>query len=294
MQAAFFDVDKTVIARSSMAAFAPAFRRQGLLRRRTLVRGAWTHLVFVRFGAGAKKLARLQRSVLALTAGWDQALVRRVVASELDAVILPVAFTDAVTAIESHRRAGQRVYLVSAAPEEVVGPLAARLGVDGAIASQAQVDANGLYTGRMDRYVYGAAKAEAMAEFARRDGVVLADSWAYSDSATDVPMLEAVGHPVAVNPDRALRRIAEERGWETRRFRQLGLPPATDPEAVTPEAVTPEAVTPEAVTPEAVTGDGPLGRRVRRWSVPALAAVAAASGGVTAWHFLHRPPAPAH
>ncbi|MDQ2725277.1 MAG: HAD-IB family hydrolase, partial [Actinomycetota bacterium] len=178
MQAAFFDVDKTVIARSSMAAFAPAFRRQGLLRRRTLVRGAWTHLVFVRFGAGAKKLARLQRSVLAITAGWDQALVRRVVATELDAVILPVAFTDAIDAIDSHRRAGHRVYLVSAAPEEVVGPLAARLGVDGAIASQAAVDANGFYTGRMDRYVYGPAKAEAVAEFARRDGVVLADSWA--------------------------------------------------------------------------------------------------------------------
>ncbi|MDQ2725073.1 MAG: hypothetical protein M3Y36_06215, partial [Actinomycetota bacterium] len=124
---------------------------------------------------------------------------------------------------------------------------------------------------------------------ARRDGVVLADSWAYSDSATDVPMLEAVGHPVAVNPDRALRRIAVDRGWETRRFKRLGLP-ATQ-EAATQEAATQEAVTQEAVTQEAVTADGPRGRR---WRVPALAAVAAASGGVTAWHYLHRPPAPAH
>ena len=278
MAAAFFDVDKTVIARSSMAAFAPTFRRQGLLRRRTLMRGMWTHLLFVRFGAGAKKLARLQRTVLALTQGWDQALVRRVVASEIDEVILPVAFSDAIDAIESHRQAGQRVYLVSAAPEEVVGPLAARLGVDGAIASQAEVDASGFYTGRMDRYVYGLAKAEAVAAFARRDGVVLADSWAYSDSATDLPMLEAVGHPVAVNPDRALRRIAAERGWETRRFKRLGLPsPAPSPA---------DTGAPSGVAPR----DG----RVRRWRVPALAAVAAASGGVTAWRYLRRPPACAH
>lgn len=278
MAAAFFDVDKTVIARSSMAAFAPTFRRQGLLRRRTLMRGMWTHLLFVRFGAGAKKLARLQRTVLALTQGWDQALVRQVVASEIDEVILPVAFSDAIDAIESHRQAGQRVYLVSAAPEEVVGPLAARLGVDGAIASQAEVDASGFYTGRMDRYVYGLAKAEAVAAFARRDGVVLADSWAYSDSATDLPMLEAVGHPVAVNPDRALRRIAAERGWETRRFKRLGLPsPAPSPA---------DTGAPSGVAPR----DG----RVRRWRVPALAAVAAASGGVTAWRYLRRPPACAH
>ncbi|MDQ2754683.1 MAG: HAD-IB family hydrolase [Actinomycetota bacterium] len=278
MAAAFFDVDKTVIARSSMAAFAPAFRRQGLLSRRTLMRGMWTHLVFVRFGAGAKKLARLQRTVLALTQGWDQALVRRVVASEIDAVILPVAFSDAMDAIESHRQAGQRVYLVSAAPEEVVGPLAARLGVDGAIASQAEVDANGFYTGRMDRYVYGSAKADAVVEFARRDGVVLADSWAYSDSVTDLPMLEAVGHPVAVNPDRALRRIAMERGWEIRLFKRLGLPSLAPPPTDT----------------GAGPGVGPRKGRVRRWQVPALAAVAAASGGVTAWRYLRRPPACAH
>lgn len=278
MAAAFFDVDKTVIARSSMAAFAPAFRRQGLLRRRTLMRGIWTHLVFVRFGAGAKKLARLQRTVLALTMGWDQALVRQVVASELDALILPVAFSEAIEAIESHRQAGQRVYLVSAAPEEVVGPLAARLGVDGAIASQAEVDADGFYTGRMDRYVSGSAKAEAVAEFARRDGVVLADSWAYSDSATDLPMLEAVGHPVAVNPDRALRRIAAERGWEMRRFKRLGLPSPVL----------------SSIDTGAEPGVAPRDEWVRRWRVPALAAVAAASGGVTAWRYLRRPPACAH
>jgi HAD superfamily hydrolase (TIGR01490 family) len=281
MQAAFFDVDKTVIARSSMGALAPAFRRQGLLRRRTLVRGAWTHVVFVRFGAGAKKLARLQRSILALTQGWDQAVVRRVVASEMEGAILPVAFTDAVETIESHRRAGRRVYLVSAAPEEVVGPLAAQLGVDGAIASQAEVGADGCYTGRMHRYVYGSAKAAAVAEFARRDGVVLADSWAYSDSATDVPMLEAVGHPVAVNPDRALRRVARQRGWETCRFKRLGLP-AIDP--------VPAPVAPATRRRRRRAQQG----RVRRWRGPALAAVAAASGGVTAWRYLRRPPAAAH
>ena len=182
----------------------------------------------------------------------------------MDAVILPVAFTDAIDAIESHRRAGQRVYLVSAAPEEVVAPLAARLGVDGAIASQAAVDANGIYTGRMDRYVYGPAKAEAVAEFARRDGIDLADSWAYSDSATDLPMLEAVGHPVAVNPDRALRRIAAERGWEIRRFKRLGLPLTADPSVDGVEAVEDVAL-PGRTGPPGGGGGRRRRRRGVRW-----------------------------
>jgi phosphoserine phosphatase len=120
--------------------------------------------------------------------------------------------------MEAHRLAGDRIYLVSASPEEIVLPLAELLGADGAISSVAEVDAEGRYTGRMAFYAYGPSKADAMRELAERAGIDLAESSAYSDSATDIPMLETVGRPVAVNPDRPLARAARERGWETRQF----------------------------------------------------------------------------
>jgi hypothetical protein len=110
------------------------------------------------------------------------------------------------------------VYLVSASPEEIVLPLADLLGVDGAICSRGEVDEQGRYTGRMAFYAQGEAKATAMRELAERTGIDLGASSAYSDSATDLPMLEAVGHPVVVNPDRDLARVARERGWEVRKF----------------------------------------------------------------------------
>ena len=94
-------------------------------------------------------------------------------------------------------------------------PLAEYLGVDGAIASRAVVDLDGRYTGEMAFYAYGPFKAEAIRDLAQFEGIDLAASYAYSDSYTDVPMLEAVGHPVAVNPDRVLARLARDRGWET-------------------------------------------------------------------------------
>jgi phosphoserine phosphatase len=130
----------------------------------------------------------------------------------------PIMYAEALELMELHRAAGHRVYLVSASPEEIVLPLADLLGVDGAICSRGEVDEQGRYTGRMAFYAYGDAKADAMRELAARTGLDLSASSAYSDSATDLPMLEAVGRPVAVNPDRALAKAARERGWEVRNF----------------------------------------------------------------------------
>jgi phosphoserine phosphatase len=107
---------------------------------------------------------------------------------------------------------------VSASPEEIVQPLAEYLGVDGAIASRAVVDLDGRYTGEMAFYAYGPFKADAIRSLTLFEGIDLTESYAYSDSYTDVPMLEVVGHPVAVNPDRVLARLARERGWEIRQF----------------------------------------------------------------------------
>ncbi|TMK89356.1 MAG: HAD-IB family hydrolase [Actinobacteria bacterium] len=218
MEAAFFDLDKTVIARASMVAFGRPFYRHGLISRRLLVRGLWGQLVYLYLGADEERLARMRESVLTLTKGWQQSQVRRIVREALTDVVTPIIYAEALELIEEHRVAGRRVFIVSASPSEIVEPLADYLEVDEAIASQARIDDEGCYTGEMAFYAYGANKAVAMGEVAEREGIDLSASWAYSDSATDLPMLEAVGHPVVVNPDRELARVARERGWEVRKF----------------------------------------------------------------------------
>lgn len=217
-EAAFFDLDKTVIAKASMVAFSGPLHRAGLISRRMLLRAAWGQLVYVQFGTSPAKLAKLRDSVLRLTRGWDQATIGGIVRETLVDVVEPIVFDEALALIREHRAAGRKVFIVSASPEEVVAPLARYLGVDEAIATRAELDGEGRYTGRTELYCYGPNKRVAMQEAASRDGIDMAHSYAYSDSASDLPMLEAVGHPVAVNPDRELRRAARTRQWEILRF----------------------------------------------------------------------------
>ena len=221
-EAAFFDLDKTVIAKASVMAFSRPFYREGLLTRRVLVRGLWGHMIFLRFGASAEAIERLRLRMLALTEGWEQERVRRVVAETLIQVVAPITYKEALDLIAEHKAAGRRVYIVSAAPEEIVAPLARYLGAEEAIATRAAVD-GGRYTGKLLSYTFGPEKAATIRQIAERDGLDLNASWAYSDSATDIPMLESVGNPVAVNPDRALRRIAQMRGWPVMRFSELAV-----------------------------------------------------------------------
>ncbi|MGI8938262.1 MAG: HAD family hydrolase [Iamia sp.] len=218
MQAAFFDLDKTVIAKASMVAFGKPLYRAGLLNRWLLLRALYGQLVYLYLGADAERMARMRTKVLALTAGWDQAHVRDIVAETLEEVIEPIVFDEAVDLMREHQAAGRRVFLISASPEEIVLPLARHLGVDEAIATQAHIDAHGRYTGEVAFYAYGPHKAERMRELAETRGIDLEASYAYSDSITDEPMLAAVGHPVAVNPDRDLAKVAADRGWEVRWF----------------------------------------------------------------------------
>ncbi|MEY2477620.1 MAG: hypothetical protein QOG87_2935 [Actinomycetota bacterium] len=218
MEAAFFDLDKTVIAKASMVAFGRPFLAEGLISRRTVLRGLYGQLVYMHLGASEEKLVRMRESVLSLTKGWDQARVRTIVRETLEEVVEPIIYAEALELIEEHKAAGRRVFIVSASPEEIVLPLADFLGVDEAIASRARVDEEGRYTGEMERYAYGPFKADVMREIAAEEGIDLAASYAYSDSYTDAPMLEVVGHPVAVNPDRVLLKLARDREWEVRTF----------------------------------------------------------------------------
>ncbi len=217
-RAAFFDLDKTVIARASMVAYGRPLFREGLLSATALARALTMQLVYLHFGAGDSRMQKTRQRVLELAKGADRDELARLVRETLGEVIEPIIFVEALDLIEGHRAAGDLVFIVSASPEEIVVPLAELLGADGAIASRAVVDDDGRYTGEIERYAYGPAKAEAIRDEAGHRGIDLAQSFAYSDSMTDLPMLEAVGHPRAVNPDRALARTAEEREWPILNF----------------------------------------------------------------------------
>ena len=210
--AAFFDLDKTIIARSSTLAFTRPFGRAGLLGRRAVLRSAYAQLVYVMNGADHDQLERMRAYLSEMVAGWEVEQVRGIVAETLHDLIDPTVYAEAVALIEEHRAAGRDVVVVSASGAEIVEPIAAALGADHVIATRMAV-ADGRYTGEIDFYAYGENKATAIRELAERSGYYLEASYAYSDSITDVPMLSAVGHSFAVNPDRVLRRLAGTNGW---------------------------------------------------------------------------------
>ena len=213
MPAAFFDLDKTVIAKASMVALGPEFHARGLLRRRTLVRGVFLQILFLRFGASEERLAKIRRSVLKITKGWDHDEVRTLVAETLNEIMEPLIYSEALDLIHHHHEAGDEVWLVSTSPAEIVEPFAEILGITGSISSRALIDENGKFTGEMEFYAVGENKAVAMREVAAERGLDLSECFAYSDSETDIPMLMAVGHPFAVNPDRTLTKVAHDNEW---------------------------------------------------------------------------------
>jgi HAD superfamily hydrolase (TIGR01490 family) len=219
MEAAFFDLDKTIISRSSSLALSRPMYRAGMVTRGQLLRGAYAQLVYALVGADEKKMERLKEGMLALTKGWERAEVERLVRDVIVDVIDPYVYQEALDLIAQHRQHGRLVFIVSSSPEEVVRPLARHFGISGVIATRARIE-DGRYTGELEFYCAGEAKAQAIRDLAARAGIDLPGSYAYSDSISDLPMLEAVGHPVAVNPDRDLRKVAEERGWEILDFRR--------------------------------------------------------------------------
>lgn len=213
MRAAFFDLDKTVIAKSSLLAWGPELHARGLLHRRTLVGAGIAQFWFQRFGADDKRLDRVRQAVLKVTRGWSRDQIRDMVRETVNEVIEPLLYAEALELIDHHLAQGDEVYLVSSAPAEIVEPFAEVLHLTGTISSVARVDDEGRFTGEMTFFAQGPHKADAIRELAVRRGIDLADSFAYSDSISDVPMLDVVGHPYVVNADRALARLAQERSW---------------------------------------------------------------------------------
>lgn len=210
--AAFFDLDKTIIAKSSTLAFSKPFQAGGLISRRAVLRSAYAQFVYLVGGADHDQMEKLRQFMSQLCAGWDVATVREIVADTLHNIVDPLVYDEAVNLIEEHRLAGRDVVIVSTSGSEVVEPIGEMLGADLVVATRLEI-VDGHYTGEIAYYAYGEEKARAIRELAEQRGYDLDACYGYSDSVTDVPMLEAVGHPHAVNPDRELRKLATANGW---------------------------------------------------------------------------------
>ena len=220
--AAFFDLDKTLMAGSSGMQFARVATRHGIVGRRQLANWAVEHLRYRLRGTTDERTGEVLRVARELIAGVPARTLERM-NPEVMAAILPRVYPQMLDEVYEHQDAGRATFIVSAAGNGVVEPLAEVLGMDGGIGTSYEIDGDGAFTGRFDGpFVYGAGKVEAMAAFAAEHGIDLAESYAYSDSLSDLPMLEAVGHPVVVNPDPPLAAIAKREGWQTMRFERLG------------------------------------------------------------------------
>ncbi len=210
--AAFFDLDKTIIAKSSTLAFSKPFFNQGLLNRRAVLKSSYAQFIFLLSGADHDQMDRMRAHMTNMVTGWDVEQVKSIVNETLHDIVTPLVFAEAADLIAAHKLFGRDVVVVSASGEEIVAPIARALGATHAMATRMIVE-DGKYTGEVAFYCYGESKVQAIRELAAREGYPLEHCYAYSDSITDLPMLEAVGHPSVVNPDRALRKEANERGW---------------------------------------------------------------------------------
>ena len=219
--AAFFDLDRTLIAGSSAFEFARASYKAGLTTRRRLAADGWANLRFRLQGASDEQTEALKQRVFKALEGVRVRDLERL-APDVLAGILPRVYPQMLEVAYAHQDSGRPVYICTAASQEVADLLATVLRFDGGVGTRGEIS-DGHYTGRQaGPFIYREGKAEAIRQLAQEEGYDLADCWAYSDSESDLPMLQAVGHPVAVNPDSGLARAAGEAGWEIMRFETLG------------------------------------------------------------------------
>jgi HAD superfamily hydrolase (TIGR01490 family) len=218
--AAFFDLDKTLIEGSSAIHFGRAAYRRGLVSKRQLARDLWANVRFRLRGSTDEETDALRQRILDSIAGHRVVDLARL-GPEMLAGILPRAYPEMLETAWRHQDAGVPVYIVTAASQELADTMASVFQLDGGIGMRSEIR-DGVYTGRpAGPFTYREGKAEAIREVAAREGYDLAESFAYSDSESDLPMLRAVGHPVAVNPDAALLRVARAEGWQVVTFDRL-------------------------------------------------------------------------
>ncbi|MFC7341083.1 HAD-IB family hydrolase [Saccharopolyspora griseoalba] len=215
--AAFFDLDKTIIAKSSTLAFSRPFFQEGLINRRAVLKSAYAQFVFMLAGADADQMDRMRAHITSLCTGWDVEQVNAIVEETLHDIVDPLVYKEATQLIADHQEQGHDIVVLSASGQEVVAPIAKLLGADH-WAGTRMVVADGRYTGEVEFYCSHENKVTAARELAVEHDYELDESFAYSDSVTDLPLLELVGHPTVVNPDRGLRKEAVQRGWPSLAF----------------------------------------------------------------------------
>lgn len=220
--AAFFDLDKTLMAGSSGIHFGRAVYRAGMVSRRQVLAWGRDNLRFRLKGSTDEEATALLEQVKGLLRGVPRRELARLT-PELLTRILPRIYPQMLEQVYAHQDEGRATFIISAAGTELVELLAEVLDMDGGIGTAYEVGPGGVLTGDLrGPFMYGEGKVEAMQRFADDHGIDLGASWAYSDSASDLPMLRAVGNPVAVNPDAELARVAADEGWRVMRFEKLG------------------------------------------------------------------------
>ena len=218
VRAAFFDLDKTILDTSSNVALSGPFIEAGLMSRRTAITSFLVQLPYLLSGADESRMGQMAEAMGRMARGWNAAFLEATVEDALERTIEPVCYAQALRRIAYHKSIGDVVVIASASVEQVVRPIATMLGADEVLASKAAVDADGCFTGEVTHFNQAQGKADACEALARSHGWDLSECSAYSDSVSDAPLLRLVGHPYAVNPDRALREIAEREGWPTLTF----------------------------------------------------------------------------
>src|ERR671917_2682097 len=219
--AAFFDLDKTLIEGSSAIHFGRAAYKHGMVSRRQLARDLWANIRFRLSGSTDAGTDELRQRILDSIAGQRVVDLARL-GPDVLAGVLPLLYREVLEEAYGHQDAGRPVYIVTAASQELAEVLAHVLVLDGGIGMRSEIR-DGVYTGKpAGPFTYRDGKAVAIRELAAREGIDLSASYAYSDSESDLPMMRAVGHPVAVNPDSALEKIARAEGWRIMRFDRLG------------------------------------------------------------------------
>mgnify|MGYP001053236762 CR=1 FL=1 len=216
--AAFFDLDKTIIATSSAFAFGREFMHNGLITTSEALQMSLAKASYMIAGQSSEQMDSTRDQLASLVAGWSVDKVREIASETMHNVVTPAIYAEARELIAFHRNAGHDVIIISASASHLVDLIAEELGIDQVVATELEVR-DGRFTGEVLFFCKGDAKAQAITDLARTNDYDLAHSYAYSDSATDIPMLQAVGNPVAVNPDRAMKKAALENGWDIRTFR---------------------------------------------------------------------------
>jgi HAD superfamily hydrolase (TIGR01490 family) len=219
-RAAFFDLDRTLIPGSSLFLLARAAYERDMFRVRDILRFAWGQAKFQLKGEDPRGMEMSRNSTLDFVTGKSQDELLQMGREIVEERIIPRVYEDIVRVIQMHQERGDLTFLVTAAPIELAETISLELGMTGAIATVSEVDAAGYYTGRLSGEVmHGPAKAKAVAEVAAEHGIDLVECAAYSDSINDLPLLEAVGDPHAVNPEHELKRVARLRGWHIHELR---------------------------------------------------------------------------